>query len=34
MKPDKGIIAVRENSPGGCGGPSVLLPCNHRVQSP
>ena len=27
-------VAVRGNSPGGCGEPSALLLCNHRVQSP
>ena len=27
-------VSARWNSPWGCGGPSVLLLCNHRVQSP
>ena len=27
-------VATRWDSPGGCGGLSVPLPCNHRVQSP
>ena len=27
-------VVARWNSPGGWGGPSVLLPCNCRVQSP
>ena len=26
-------VTARRNSPGGCGGPSVLLLCNRRVQS-
>ena len=27
-------VSARWDSPGGCGGPSVLLLCNCRVQSP
>ena len=27
-------VSARQDSPGGCGGPSVLLLCNRRVQSP
>ena len=26
-------VSARRDSPGGCGGPSVLLLCNRRVQS-
>ena len=27
-------VSARRDSPGGCGGPSVQLLCNRRVQSP
>ena len=27
-------VSARRDSPGGCGGPSVPLLCNRRVQSP